>query len=122
MVSPKNSEDIIAQPLIENNRFLPQYSSTEPTNSSNGSVLTPTGSINFNMSFVFSLLVSLGALLFASTVWYITSSVDYFFFIWHPTLMAMVLLMATQGRLSTISLLSINIVVFRIHVHLRHVL
>ncbi|RIA96934.1 eukaryotic cytochrome b561-domain-containing protein [Glomus cerebriforme] len=49
------------------------------------------------MSFVFSLLVSLGAFLFASTVWYITSSVDYFFFIWHPTLMAMVILMATQG-------------------------
>ncbi|CAB4382689.1 unnamed protein product [Rhizophagus irregularis] len=97
MVSPKNSEDNIAQPLIENNSFLPQYSSTEPTNFTNGSVLTPTGSINFNMSFVFSLLVSFGALLFASTVWYIASSVDYFFFIWHPTLMAMVLLMATQG-------------------------
>jgi len=63
----------------------------------NVSISTLISPTNFNMSFVSTLLVSLGALLFASTVWYITSSADYFFFIWHPTLMAMVLLMATQG-------------------------
>jgi hypothetical protein len=87
MVLPRNSEDEIVEPLIDNNNT---NTYTEPTNLSNVS--------KFNMSFVFSSLMSLGALLFASTVWYIMSSVDYFFFIWHPTLMAMVLLMATQGR------------------------
>uniref|UniRef100_A0A1D1XIG5 Cytochrome b561 domain-containing protein 1 n=1 Tax=Anthurium amnicola TaxID=1678845 RepID=A0A1D1XIG5_9ARAE len=49
------------------------------------------------MSYIFSLLAGFGAFLFASTIWYITISVDYFYFIWHPTLMAMVVLMATQG-------------------------
>jgi hypothetical protein len=96
MVSPRNLEDDITKPLFDQNSSLPQYSaSTEP---SKISISTPIGQTNFSMSFVFTLLVSLGALLFASTVWYITSSVDYFFFIWHPTLMAMVLLMATQGN------------------------
>ncbi|GBB92046.1 hypothetical protein RclHR1_19590002 [Rhizophagus clarus] len=93
MVSPKNSEDDIEEPLINNS------SSTELTNSSNVSIPTPISSTNFNMSFIFSLLASLGALLFASTVWYITSSTEYIFFIWHPTLMATVLLMATQGTI-----------------------
>jgi len=97
MVSPRNSEDNIAKPLIDHNSSLPQYSSTEPANFSNVSIPTPTGPTNFNMSFVFSLLVVLGTFLFAGTVWYITSSVDYFFFIWHPLLMAMVVSMATLG-------------------------
>ncbi|CAG8850432.1 32623_t:CDS:2, partial [Racocetra persica] len=56
---------------------------------------TPTGPTKFNMTFVSSLLASSGALLFAGTVWYITSNAKYELFIWHPTLMALTLLMAT---------------------------
>ena|ERR1043165_1117249 len=104
MVSPRNPDDDITKPLIDQNSSLPQYSaSTEPSRLTNVTISTPIGPTNFNMSFIFSLLASLGALLFASTVWYITSSVDYFFFIWHPTLMAMVLLMATQGNSTNVS-------------------
>jgi hypothetical protein len=46
------------------------------------------------------LTASLGALLFSSTVWYITWNVDYFFFVWHPTLMALTIFTVTNGILA----------------------
>ncbi|CAI2178272.1 1097_t:CDS:2 [Funneliformis geosporum] len=98
MVSQENpQEDNITEPLIDPDNSLPQYSET--SSSPSRSIPTPIGSTAFNMSFVFSLLVSVGALLFASTVWYITSTADYLFFIWHPTLMSLMLLMTTNGIL-----------------------
>ncbi|CAG8649864.1 1851_t:CDS:2, partial [Cetraspora pellucida] len=64
-----------------------------------GNIPTPTGPTKFNMAFVSFLFASCGALLFAGTVWYITSNAEHTFFIWHPTLMALTLLMATFGIL-----------------------
>nr|CAG8507804.1 5509_t:CDS:2 [Entrophospora candida] len=52
------------------------------------------------MAFILYLTASLGALLFSSTVWYIMWNVDYFFFVWHPTLMALTIFMVTNGILA----------------------
>jgi len=97
MVPQGNLEDDITEPLIDQNSSLSQPLATR--SHAEHSISTPIGPTAFNMSFVFSLLVSFGALLFTGTVWYITSSADYLFFVWHPTLMSTVLLMATQGIL-----------------------
>ena len=98
MVPQENPEDDITKPLIDQNQNGSLSQPLETRSYAKLSIPTPIGPTDFNMSFIFSLLVSFGALLFAGTVWYIMSSADYIFFVWHPTLMSMVLLMATQGN------------------------
>ncbi|CAG8640565.1 18216_t:CDS:2, partial [Dentiscutata erythropus] len=97
MVS-QNSEDV--QPLIDQSSS--QYNhdiSVRELTPQHGKIPTPTGPTEFNMAFVSFLFAGSGALLFAGTVWYITSNVPYEFFIWHPTLMALTLLTTTFGIL-----------------------
>ncbi|CAG8664018.1 8153_t:CDS:1, partial [Scutellospora calospora] len=98
MVS-RNSEDV-QRPLIDqsSSEFHSSHDiprEVAPQHAQHGKIPTPTGPTKFNMAFVSFLFASAGTLLFASTVWYITFTAKYEFFIWHPTLMALTLLMAT---------------------------
>ncbi|RHZ90009.1 hypothetical protein Glove_9g143 [Diversispora epigaea] len=95
MASPYTEEDRLintqnSYDSIPSHTFPPQQE---------GRIPTPTGTTKFNMTFTFSLFASAGSLLFAGTVWYIMANAEYLFFIWHPVLMATVLLFTTNGIL-----------------------
>ncbi|CAG8731912.1 15839_t:CDS:2 [Acaulospora morrowiae] len=91
MVMPNTNLDDSQSPLLDQNGIQPTEQSLQ--------IPTLTGPTKINMSFIFSLVASSGVFLFAGTVWYIVFDAEYEFFIWHPTLMALVLLSITQGVL-----------------------
>ncbi|CAG8829987.1 40633_t:CDS:2 [Gigaspora margarita] len=100
MVS-QSSEDV-QSPLLDQSSSQYHISHDIPrevTPSQHSKIPTPTGPTDFNMAFVSFLLASSGVLLFSGTVWYITYNAEYILFIWHPTLMALTIFMATFGTL-----------------------
>ena len=62
------------------------------------STVEPTINNKFDKDFLFHILATCGLLLYFGTNLYISFIADYKLFVWHPILMAFMILISTQGK------------------------